>query len=223
MIRVFIGVDERQPLAYTVAAHSVAFNSSKPVQITPLIYKQLDIKRRGLTTFTFTRYTVPKLCRYEGRALFMDADTLCRGDVATLPWEEARQHDVMIVPHRESALHPGFGLAFERTSVMLFNCARCTLLSNDFIENGKPHTLQWATSIGHLAPEWNHLVGYDTPNPNAKIVHFTQGIPCFPETMHDEFADEWRAAAQAGMSTVSWEDIMGQSVHANIKRHAKVS
>jgi hypothetical protein len=222
MLKVFIGVDERQPLAYTVAAHSVAFNSSKPVQITPLIYKQLPIKRRGLTTFTFTRYLVPHLCRYEGRALFMDADTLCRGDVADLPWELARQFDVMVVPHTESELHPGFGLTFERTSVMLFNNARCTALTPEFIENDKPHTLAWAKEVGILPHEWNHLVGYDKPNPGAKLAHFTQGIPCFPETTQDEFADEWRETAKGAMSTVNWESIMGTSVHAHFKRHAKV-
>lgn len=217
MLRVFIGVDERQPIAYTVAAHSVAFNSSQPVQITPLIYKQLPIKRRGLTTFTFTRYAVPWLCDYQGQALFMDADTIMRGDVAEL-FPLLGDHDVGMVHHTESALHPGFGLTFERTSVMLFNCAACNQLTLDGIENGKPHMMEWAGSIAWLPKEWNHLVGYDTPNPDAKLVHFTQGIPCFPETASDEFAQEWQKYAKAAYSTVSWEDIMGNSIHAHWKR-----
>jgi lipopolysaccharide biosynthesis glycosyltransferase len=218
MIKVFIGVDERQPLAYTVAAHSVAFNSSKPVQITPLIYKQLPVKRRGLTTFTFTRYLVPWLCEYKGVALFMDADTICRGDVAELWDGRAADNDVCVVTHADSAMHPGFNLVFERTSVMLFNCERCEKLTPEYIENGKPHTLEWAKSIGKLPHEWNHLVGYDAPNPDAKLVHFTQGIPCFAETCNDEHAASWQGYAKAAYSTVSWEDIMGKSVHAMWKR-----
>jgi hypothetical protein len=216
-LRVFIGVDERQPLAYTVAAHSVQFNASKPVAVTPLIQSQLPVKRRGLTSFTFTRYLVPWLCGFEGHALFMDADTLCMGDVAALPWDAPNA--VSVVKHEEAALHPGFQLAFERTSVMLFNCAQCKALTPEYIETGRPHTLEWASSIGQLPPAWNHLVGYDTPS-DAHLAHFTMGIPCFPETSGDEYAQPWMDTAQRATSTVSWAEIMGNSVHARWKAKA---
>lgn len=218
-LRVFIGVDERQPIALSVAQSSVVMNCSKPVSVTPLVLRQLPLKRTGLTTFTYSRYLVPYLCNYEGHALFMDADTLCLGDIAELPWEASES--VHVVPHT-AVLKGGqqVSVQFERPSVMLFNCAECKRLTPEYIETGKPFSFDWADAIGHLPKEWNHLVGYDAPGP-AKLVHFTQGIPCFPETEKDEYAEQWGQAAQMLNSTVPWADIMGNSVHAQWKRRPK--
>lgn len=213
-LRVFIGVDPRQWLAFTVAAHSIVSRSSIPVSVTPLVYSQLPIKRKGLTEFTFTRYLVPWLCNYEGHALFLDADTLCLADIAELPWEHSA--GVAVVRHDVSALN-GKNIAFERASVMLFDNARCKALTPEYIETGKPQSFEWASNYYPLDPAWNHLVGYDTPGP-AKIVHFTQGIPCFAETEKDEYAQEWRDELQKALGTVSWQEIMGPSVHAQFKR-----
>jgi hypothetical protein len=217
-LRVFIGFDPRQPLAYTVAAHSAAVNCSKPVAIAPLIQRQLPVKRKGLTEFTFTRYLVPWLCDYEGYALFIDADMLVLGDLAELPWE--MKEAVAVVPHAASRLN-GQSLGFERASVMLFHCAECRALTPEYIETGTPQKFEWARSVFHLAPEWNHLVGYDPRRQDAKIVHYTMGIPCFPETMNDEYSQEWQAALRAACDTCSWEEIMGDSVHARYKQQRK--
>lgn len=218
-LKVFIGFDPRQPLAYSVAAYSAVVNSSVPVSVTPLIQRQLPVKRKGLTEFTFTRYLVPWLCDYEGYALFIDADMLVLGDLAELPWE--MDEHLAYVYHKQSKLN-GQSLGFERASVMLFNCHWCRNLTPEFIESGAPQEFnRWAKGYYELDPAWNHLVGYDPPRKDAKIAHFTQGIPCFPETQHDEYADEWRAALQASCATVSWEEIMGPSVHAQHKQKRK--
>jgi len=217
-MRVFIGFDERQPIAYNVASLSMAVKASRPVSITPLIYRQIPLKRTGLTKFTFTRYMVPFLCGYEGAALFVDGDVLCRGDVADLPWNS--EHAVSVVPH-DTVEKEGqrVSVRFERPSVMLFNCAKCRKLTPDYIETGAPQSFEWAESVGELPKAWNHLVGYDSPQ-DAKLVHFTQGIPCFPETQNDEYAKEWQEIAQMSCSTVSWDEIMGPSVHAQWKKRA---
>lgn len=221
-LRVFIGYDPRQPLAYTVAAHSAVVNCSKPVMVSPLILSQLPIERRGLTEFTYSRYLVPWLCNYEGTALFIDADTLVLGDLAELPWTLLAD-PVAFVPHERSAIN-GQNLAFERASVMLFNCGhdKSRRLTPEYVEAWKPQTFDWAnhefTRLGH---EWNHLVGYDAPrapNDPAKIVHFTQGIPCFDETMNDEYATQWKLVLESAIATVPWEGIMGGSIHAQYKK-----
>lgn len=219
-LRVFIGVDERQPVAYTVAQASIARNSSRPVAITPLILSQLPIVRKGLTSFTFSRYLVPWLCGYEGHAMFVDADVLCLGDIAELPWES--EAAVSVVPHttvRKNGVD--VSVQFERPSVMLFNCARCSVLTPEYIQNGKPHSLEWANPIGQLQPEWNYLVGYNSGG-NAKLAHFTAGLPIFEETKDDEFASEWSEMAQYAGQTCSWEELMGNSVHAQWKRRPAV-
>lgn len=215
-LRLFIGYDPRQPIAYTVAAHSAFMNCSMPLAITPLVLKTLPMERRGLTEFTFSRYLVPYLCGYEGHALFIDSDMLVRGDLAELPWDH--ESTVAWVDHGAAALHPERSLAFERSSVMLFNCNKCCELTPEFIDRGKPESLGWVQSLRKLDPAWNHLVGYDRPRTDAKIVHFTQGIPCFEETAHDEYARDWALYAQDAQSTVPWDTISGQSVHAQYKR-----
>lgn len=167
--------------------------------------EQMPIKRVGLTAFTFSRYCVPYLCGYQGQALFVDADILCRADIYDLPDTDAA---VSVVVNKDPRL------AYERPSVMLFNCAKCKDLTPEYIETGNPQTLEWAGSVGELPAVWNHLVNYDTPNLEAKIVHFTQGIPCFAETRDSEFAEEWLAEHRSMNGTVSWAEIMGRSVHA---------
>ncbi len=220
MIRVFIGMDERQPIAYNVAQFSLTQNSTVPVAVTPLLLTQLPIKRRGLTSFTFSRYLVPWLCGYQGVALFADADILVRGDIAELA--DAAADAVSVVPHEVVDMPNGerVSVGFERNAVMLFNCARCTKLTPEWIDDTANHPNKlntWAESIGTLPKEWNHLVGYDRPNKDAKLAHFTMGIPCFPETKDDEFGEEWRYMHKKMNGTVSWKEIMGPSVHARWK------
>mgnify|MGYP003348841068 CR=1 FL=1 len=80
MLRIFIGIDARQPVAYHVLVSSIQRRASRPVAITPLILEQLPIQRQGLTTFTFSRYLVPYLCGYEGQGLFIDSDMILLDD-----------------------------------------------------------------------------------------------------------------------------------------------
>ncbi len=206
-MRVFVGLDQRQPIAANVAAFSIERRASKPVSVTKLILEQLPIERQGLTAFTFTRYLAPWLCGYEGRALFVDADILCRADIYQMLEDASPEAAVSVVVNKDPKL------AYERPSVMLFNCAKCQGLTPEYIERGNPQTLEWASSVAELPAAWNHLVGYDSPNPEAKIVHFTQGLPCFPETKDSEFAEEWMAEHRLMNGTVSWVEIMGNSVH----------
>ena len=206
MLRIFIGIDERQPIAYHVLVSSIQRRSSKPVAITPLILDQLPIKRRGLTSFTFSRYLVPYLCNYEGQALFIDSDMLILGDVAEL-FDSQSGSSVDIVPFAGN-------FAFERPSVMLFNCAECRDLTPELIETGNPQDFSWAKSIGHLSADWNHLVGYAPYNPDAKLIHYTQGVPGYKECRRCDYAQEWFDEKGVMLEHCSWLEIMGSSVHA---------
>jgi hypothetical protein len=77
-----------------------------------------------------------------------------------------------------------------------------------------PFGLWWASSVGTLPEEWNHCVGYDDPRNDAKLVHFTQGVPFFLDTEGTEYVDEWRSELEASVHAESWESLMGNSVHA---------
>lgn len=209
-MRVFIGYDPRQPMAFQVLAHSIWKRASKPVSITRLQLNQLPIKRRGLTEFTYSRFLVPYLCGYEGKAVFMDADMLALADVCGLIENQAPA-PVSVVKNSQR---------FEWPSLMVFNCWDCKKLTPEYVETGSPFSFDWADAVGALPPEWNHLVGYDAPRKDAKIVHYTMGIPFWPETSGFEYASEWMADAKESMSTVSWAALMGGSVHAQRVRNA---
>lgn len=209
LLRVFIGFDPRQAISYNVLQYSIVTQSSRPVQISPLIIEQLPIARRGLTPFTYSRYLIPWLCNYQGWALFMDADMLLNDDIAKLFALADEQYDVMVVKLEER---------FEWPSLMLFNCAKCTTLTPEFVEDtaNSCANFAWTTAdrIGELPSEWNHTVGYSPKREGMSLIHYTQGVPIFPEIQGCEYSTEWNNLCADMISFGEWQDIMGQSVHA---------
>jgi len=174
------------------------------VSITPLLLDTLPVKRRGLTDFSYARYIVPWLMDYRGVALFLDADMIMLGDVADLFALHDPKYAVQVVKNK---------LRFEWPSLMLFNCEECGKLTPDFIDNGRPQDLDWG-EVGELPKEWNHCIGYDEPNPEALLLHYTMGVPAFPETQILGYVDEWANEMKMACATVPWSALMGGSVHA---------
>lgn len=205
-LRIFVGFDPRQAVSYNVLQQSIIQKSSKPVSITPLVLEQLPIERQGLTPFTFTRFLVPWLCDYKGWALFLDADMLLTDDISKIFEFRDDSKQVMVIKNKKQ---------FEWASVMLFNCEKCQVLSPEYIETAdRLHCLDWADEVGDLPRHWNHLVGYDMPTNEVSLIHYTQGVPAYPETQTSEHANLWRKEYKDMNSTIPWVDLMGRSVHA---------
>lgn len=207
---IFIGYDARQPVAFTTLAQSILARSSKPVAITPLVIETLPIERQGLTPFTYTRFLVPHLMGFKGPALFLDIDMLVLGDIAELFALFDPLKAVQVVKTKER---------FEWASLILFNCgdAKNRVLTPDYVEQAPNlHMLPWVNEdlIGALPDAWNHCIFYDAPRDDAKLVHFTAGIPIHPETQGCEYTQEWMDEAQRSCSTKNWASLMAQSVHA---------
>lgn len=206
MLRVFIGYDPNETIAFHVAAHSIMRHASVPVSITPLMLDQLPLTRKRdphqSTEFSYSRFLVPWLCNYEGMAVFMDCDVLVRADISTLDYDinaavSVVKHDY--IPKTEDKFLDHKQSLYQKknwSSVMVFNNQKCTSLTARYVNTAtgmELHQFKWADSIGEINPDWNHLVGEYEPNPNAKLVHFTLGTPCFKKYAHCEFADEWYA------------------------------
>jgi len=216
MIRVFIGYDPREAAAFSVLCHSIHAYASRPVSIAPLRLSQLKgihkRERHSLqsTDFSFTRFLTPYLSGYAGWSIFMDCDMLVLDDIAKLWALRDDRYAVMVVKHNHVPREEIKFLNAPQTryekknwsSVMLFNNERCKALTPSYVDTAtglELHQFKWLEdeeSIGEIPHRWNHLVGYDEPNPDVSLVHYTLGGPYFNEYADCEYAGEWRAARQ---------------------------
>lgn len=217
LIRVFIGFDRRETVAFSVLAHSIQMRSSMPVAITPLMLSQLggvfSRERHPLqsTDFSFTRFLTPYLSGYQGFSIFMDCDMLMRDDIAKLWSLRDDRYAIQVVKHdhrpRESRKFLGEPQsAYDKknwSSVIIFNNEKCAQLTPDFVNSASGltlHQFRWLQDeklIGELPHRWNHLVGYDGKADDVALVHFTLGGPYFAEFGGCEYADEWRSEQRA--------------------------
>lgn len=212
MIRVFIGFDPREAVAYSVLAHSIHARASEPVSVAPLALSQLRaVFRRDRdplqsTDFAFTRFLVPYLSGYSGWSIFMDCDMLMLDDVARLWALRDERFAVMVVKHDHQPREAVKFLGQPQTSypkknwssVMLLNNARCAALTPEYVNRASGlelHQFKWLETeslIGELPRRWNHLVGYYKPSRAVSLVHYTLGGPYFDEYRDCEYAEEWR-------------------------------
>ncbi len=213
MIRVFIGYDAVEAVAFNVLSHSIHARATQPVQIAPVMLDQLmGVYRRDRnplqsTEFSFSRFLVPYLCDFKGWAVFMDCDMLAQEDFARLWALRDDRYAVQVVKHthvpkEETKFLGAVQTKYEKknwSSVMLMNCAQCTVLTPDFVNTAtglELHQFKWLrddSRIGEIPAQWNHLVGYDPRRPDASVVHYTIGGPWFPEYLECEYSAEWFA------------------------------
>lgn len=213
MLRIFIGYDPRVAMQYHVLAHSLLEHTSIPLQIIPLKLSTLPLKRRGLTEFTYSRFLVPWLCGFEGQALFLDSDIICTGDIASIG--ECPEDMAVSVCNTNPA--------YERAAVMLFNCGHPDnhVLTPEHIEatQNPLHLIKWTEEVDWLPNRFNLLVGYDDPawckGVVPTLIHYTKGVPAWPETEDFDYADLWlEARERAFRPGVTWDKLLGTSNHA---------
>lgn len=213
MIRLFIGFDPRETVAYHVLSHSVHTRASEPVTIAPLMLSQLGElmtrERNPLqsTDFSFSRFLTPYLCGFEGWAIFMDCDMLVLDDIAKL-WEmRDDRYAVMCVKHdhvpeEDTKFLGATQTKYEKknwSSVMMFNCAKCTALTPEYVNTASGldlHRFNWLGDddlIGEIPHRWNLLVGYDQTIPTEDVsnLHYTIGGPYFDDYKDTDYATEW--------------------------------
>jgi hypothetical protein len=211
MIRVFIGYDAREAVAYNVLAHSLLRRSSAPLSIVPLALSSLrDVLTRERhplqsTDFAFSRFLTPYLCGFEGWSVFMDCDMLALDDISNLWALRDSRFAVQVVKHDYKPAETTKFLGQTQTpyakknwsSVMLFNNAQCSALTPEYVNRASGldlHQFKWLTSealIGALPSRWNHLVGEYPARSDVSIVHYTLGGPYFDEYRDCEYSGEW--------------------------------
>lgn len=221
-LKIFVGWDSREDIAYQACRQSILDHATVPVEIIPLKLKSLI--KRGIytrpvdalasTEFTFTRFLIPELCNFTGWALFVDCDFIFLEDIKNL-FEQINNKFALMCVHHDYEPKEGSKKmdgkvqhVYPRknwSSCMLFNCGhpsnRCVTADtiNDTTLTGKYfHRFSWLddSEIGSVTHEWNWLVGwYKEPvDGKPKALHYTEGGPWFKEYQDCEYANEYYKA-----------------------------
>lgn len=209
-IPIFVGYDPREAVAYHTCVNSIIRHASQPVAIMPLalnLFKDYtETHTDGSNEFIYSRFLVPHLMSWTGHAIFIDGDMIVRSDIVELWNMRAPDLDVQVVKHnyktKRSIKYLGApNEDYPRknwSSVILWNCNsfpnRC--LTPEFVQRSTGsflHRFSWLEDrrIGELPIEWNWLPDEFGANPDAKLLHYTLGAPCFKEFADTPMADEW--------------------------------
>lgn len=210
-IRIFIGHDHVEEVAFHVLCNSIWRRASVPVSIIPIMKHQMDTlidrprEPEQSNEFTFTRWLVPYLCHYSGYAIFMDCDMLVMDDIAKLWALRSPNYAVQCVkhnhvPNEETKFLGMLQTAYEKknwASMMIFNNAMCRKLTPYYINNAtrlELHQFGWLgddSLIGELPERWNHLVDVQPYKQAVSNVHYTLGGPYFDEYQDCYYNREW--------------------------------
>lgn len=210
-MKIYIGHDTSQAQNTEVCIKSIR-KYNPTVEIIPIV--KSDMQRDygfnrntdGSTEFTYTRFLVPYIQRYEGVALFCDSDFVWLCDPEELMgYFDPKQavhcvyHEKMPVRSKEK-MENKVNEWYPRkwwSSLMLFNCEHqfCRRLNPDSV-NALPasslHRMIWATNcIGELPVEYNYLVGYYDNDIHPKALHFTDGTPMYESYRNEPFAEKY--------------------------------
>lgn len=185
-LKIFIGFDRREPLAYEVARYSIFKNVSDPeaVSVYPIVkpyLRELGLwwkpdDKMGSTEFSVTRFLTPYLAGFSGWALFVDCDFIFVGDILTILDHVDPDYPVSVTKHiytprnleRKMDGQKQYVLPKKNwSSTMLFNCGSSLVraLTPDYVNSADPGTLhrfEWLPNdnfIGELPLTYNWLAG----------------------------------------------------------------
>jgi lipopolysaccharide biosynthesis glycosyltransferase len=210
LIRLAVGFDQREAVAYHVFCQSVISKSSLPIVFLPLALNNLPMYSEGHSdgsnNFIYSRFLTPYLYNFSGWAIFADGDMVCNEDIAKLWALKDDSKAVIVVPHdyQTKASQKYLGNKNENyprknwSSVILWNCGhpKNKLLSPSLIKSQSGaflHRFQWLddSDIGFLPIEWNWLAIEYEENKNAKLIHYTLGTPCFRDYSDTSMSNFW--------------------------------
>ena len=176
MIRIVIGFDQREAVAYHTFCQSILEKASAPVSFTPLVLGSLkgfsETHTDGSNAFIYSRFLTPWLMDFNGWAIFADGDMICLDDIAKLWALRDETKAVQVVQHnyQTKALDKYLGNKNENyprknwSSLILWNCAhpKHKLLTPEFVMKQTGaflHRFTWLddADVGALPKEWNWL------------------------------------------------------------------
>ena len=210
-LKIFIGYDPREAVVYHTCVQSIIENTKSPVSIHPLHLDMFeDYKEEhkdGSNAFIYSRFLVPYLSNFRGKALFIDGDMIVNKDLNELFNLFDKNYAVQVVKHEYKTKFPTKYLGSRNddypkknwSSVILFNCEheKNKILIPSFVEKAVGsylHRFSWLKDkeVGSLPLEWNYLVLEYKENQNASLLHYTIGAPCFSDYNKGKEAKVWQ-------------------------------
>ena len=208
-VHLFCGFDQRESVGFHVFVSSVLKRASKPVAIHAMASMGLP---QGSNAFSISRFLVPWMMGFKGHAIFVDAsDMMMIEDVAQLDALFDSKYAVQVVKHSDyTSQHERKYIGTEMecaqsnysrknwASVMIVNCEHSAWfgLTPQAIQMKSPmQLLQFQdlldSEIGELAKEWNVLVDEGHELENAKLLHWSAGLPTFRHYQNARASKDW--------------------------------
>lgn len=227
-LKVFVGYDSREDIAWQVCRHSMLRHSHPDLQIVPL--KLTTLRELGLytrdadtasTEFSITRFLTPYLAAFDGWSLFVDCDFLITDDILKILDEVDDSKAIYCVQHdytpanaikmdgQKQTVYPRKNWS----SCMLFNGSHPDVktLTPEVVNSASPaflHRFNWTddANIGALDLTWNFLEGeYEKPAQIPACIHYTNGGPWFDNWQDVDYAAEWVAERDMYLATQAGE------------------
>ena len=211
-LKIFIGYDSREKIAYHVLSQSIIENSSIPVTITPInlrnirkFYKRPKAKKHS-TEFSISRFLTPYLSNFKGYSLYMDCDFIVLGDIANLLKIVFKKKKVLwCVKHKYYLPKDKIKFLKEKqlpykkknwSSFIIFNNSKCKILTPKLVSKAHGlylHQFKWTKEkmIGSLPSNWNVLVGEQKIPKKINALHYTLGGPYFKKHSKCQGANFW--------------------------------
>jgi lipopolysaccharide biosynthesis glycosyltransferase len=136
----------------------------------------LHLKYRNYTEFSLYRFLIPEICEHQGRAIWLDSDTISLRDIAELFDRDMQGADLLA--------KPDYGDQRWATSVLLINCATCRFDLEqifrdidagrysyaDFTQLAPQYLHCHDLKVGPLEEHWNSFDRFDQ---QTRILHYT--------------------------------------------------
>jgi lipopolysaccharide biosynthesis glycosyltransferase len=230
-IRVFVGTDTSQLLAVKVLEYSIKRRTDAAVEVVAMcdlpIREPKDPRQRQRTGFSFSRFAIPELAQYTGKALYMDADMLVLRDIRELWQIPFGQAKILIQKPLEQGQSQTTGKAgapkvrIRQCAVMLLDCGQLSWKVDEIIDLLDREIMNYEQliyelkilkeeEIGEAIPfQWNSL---ETLEPTTGNIHYTDmdtqpWVSCFNKNSQVWF-DEVRHMIESG--ALSWEDVRAE-------------
>lgn len=190
-VQVYVGADRSQQLAIKVLEHSIRRYTRAHVKVHPMVDLAVPVPkdpRNGQRTgFSFSRFCIPELTRYQGRAIYLDADMLVFKDILglwNLPFDGKKVLVQTDVQHLDTSLHKENAppVRKKQCSVMLLDCARLTWSINQVVRDLDEKRYDYPQLLEQLALEPEDAIGFGIPfewnsleyyGPETCLIHYT--------------------------------------------------